>query len=300
MPKTIEKKETGSVVPASAPETKKKIVSTQKITTKSIGNDDNGDPIFEAVVSSDRPDRSNEIIDIPSLNTDKFEHNPVVLYGHTYHGEKSIPIGKSLELSVIKEDGFNKLVSKFVIKASANEFAAEVARALENDLIRMVSIGGMIDFNSIKEVGSGAELRLIYQNVEMVEFSVVPIGDNPDALLRAKELNLSLLKDYPKVKKTVRDSADELAKSISADIAKASAGNYDSVRSLIATLKKSTAALEAVLSTATAEDTGKKTSPKKKRVREVIVLRRAKRIAQIGDKANELVISELSDLIRKD
>jgi HK97 family phage prohead protease len=135
------------------------------------------DGSFSATVTTSDVDRMGESIDTSGINTKTYMNNPVVLYGHDYQG---LPIGKTLKLSTSKDPATgikNKLSATFQLAINEYPFAATVAAMIKGGYLNAVSIGGIVKqwdptFTKIEQM-------------EMVEFSVVPVPANPNALIGA-------------------------------------------------------------------------------------------------------------------
>lgn len=134
---------------------------------------DLGDGVFEATVTTSLVDRQGESIDTTGIDTSTYMGNPVVLYGHDYQG---LPIGKTLKLTSFT----NKMKARFQLAIAEYPFAATVASMIKGGYLNAVSIGGMVrqwsdDYKTIEKL-------------EMVEFSIVPVPANPDALITSRSL----------------------------------------------------------------------------------------------------------------
>ena len=132
---------------------------------------DLGDGAFSATVTTSDVDRMGESIDTQGVSTDTYMQNPVVLYGHDYQG---LPIGKTTKLQSFK----NKMTATFQLAIKEYPFAQTVADMIKGGYLNAVSIGGVVkqwndDWTEI-------------QQMEMVEFSVVPVPANPNALITAR------------------------------------------------------------------------------------------------------------------
>lgn len=212
----------------------------------------------EFVVSTNAWDSHGERIDIEGINLKDYMKNPVVLWGHDGF---NLPIAKTTK---IWKEG-NKLMAraKFYLK---DDFPRKVYQYIMDDMLKAVSIGGMID-----EWGTDG---MTIAKMTMKEFSVVPIPANQEALVTAKGLNNeqtsefnSLAKAY--ARKVFAQGDNELMK------------NIEVLETLVATLKEL-----AVLDT----DEPKEDQAIKRRV----VLRQA----QVVDTQAEKIIRSIK-LVRK-
>lgn len=146
------------------------------------------DGVFEAIVTTNEPDRHNEVIETEGIDTENWEKNsPTVLYGHDYFDR--LPIGKGISLTRYK----NKLKSKFQLAVSEYPFAATIAALIKGGYLTAVSIGGIV-----KEWSE--DYRTIVK-MEMVEFSVVPVPANRSAVITSKAFEDATGKTLSQVKK---------------------------------------------------------------------------------------------------
>lgn len=146
---------------------------------------DNG--ILEAVVTTSGEDRHREQILTDGIDTKNYiEKNPVVLYGHDYWG---FPIGKTLKIKQTK----NKMTARFQLALEEYPFAQTVYNLVKGGYLNAVSIGGIV-----KEWSE--DYRTILQ-MEMLEFSIVSIPANPDAMITARSFNEVAGKSMDEVRK---------------------------------------------------------------------------------------------------
>lgn len=152
---------------------------------------DLGDGQFEAVVTTSSTDRHNEQIVTSGIDvTNYMASNPVVLYGHDYFG---LPIGKTLALSQLK----NKMKAKFQLAVEEYDFASTVAKLIAGGYLNAVSIGGVVrkwseDYRTIEEM-------------EMVEFSIVSIPANSEAIITGRAFEEMAGKSIEQVGKEYED-----------------------------------------------------------------------------------------------
>ena len=157
------------------------------------------------VVSDATVDRDKDVVDPKGWMLDNYNNNPVVLFGHDYH---SLPVARSISITL--EGG--KLVStaKFAT-AEENPFADSVYRMLKGGFLNAVSAGFIpTAYKENKERGG-----YDFTKQELLEYSVVPIPANAQALVQARSAGIPLepLKDWAKeVLDHWDDSTDEEGK----------------------------------------------------------------------------------------
>lgn len=222
---------------------------------------DLGEGVIEAIVSTGALDHHNEIIKIDGVDTTNY-HGPV-LYGHDYQG---LPIGKTLSLVKMK----NKIKATFQLAVKEYPFAALVYEMIKGGFLSDVSIGGIVkrwsdDFKIIEEL-------------VMKEFSVVPIGANPDAVITAvKALDIDpeqLQKQY-----------HEFARKVLVD--KLAGMDNNELNSAITVMENLLAALK---ESAKADSTAREDDPHETRVIKHITLRdSAKAVVTQGQRIIKIV-----------
>lgn len=227
------------------------ILSIDQTTVKDMGNG-----TFSCTVTTTDPDRMGESIDTQGIDYAAYMNNPVVLYGHDYQG---LPIGKTTKLSSFK----NKMVCQFQLAIAEYPFAATVAAMIKGGYLNAVSIGGIVKqwdstFTNIEQM-------------EMVEYSVVPVPANPNALITAS------------FEKATGKSAQEVAKEFHEFVEKSHMESLKGVdntdlKGHIESLKSLTAILEAALANKTSEKEVSNTSEKAT----IIIRKTAGKVSETG------------------
>lgn len=152
---------------------------------------DLGDGVFEATVTTSELDRSSENIITSGVDTTTWEKTGMpVLYGHDYSG---LPIGKGLSIKSMK----NKMTSRFQLAVEEYPFAKTVAALIKGGYLNSVSIGGIV-----KEWDN--DYKTIAQ-MEMVEFSVVPVPANASAVITQRSLEEATGKSMKTIKNEFED-----------------------------------------------------------------------------------------------
>lgn len=198
---------------------------------------DLGDGVLEAVITTSSVDRHRESIVTTGIDTKAYMDNPVVLYGHDYEG---LPIGKTLKLTEMK----NKIKARFQLAVDIFPFAKTVYDMITGGYINAVSIGGVVrqwsdDYMTIEEM-------------EMVEFSVVPIPANPEALITSRSLEQATGKSID----VIREEFEDFSRTILLD--KMGGMGEDEVKDAIKVLKTLLARLEETAAMPTDADANKK------------------------------------------
>jgi HK97 family phage prohead protease len=136
------------------------------------------------VASSEAIDSYGEIVK-QNFRLERYERNPVVLYGHNQVGvfgmggdpEWTLPVGYATDTGLVKGELESTL--NFVTE-KANPFAELVWQSVQQGSLRAVSIG-FYPHTVREEIHDDEEVYVLDDN-ELFEISVVPMGANPDAV----------------------------------------------------------------------------------------------------------------------
>ena len=155
-------------------------------------------------VSKNTVDRDGDTIKQTGWVLDNFKKNPVVIFGHDY---KSLPIAKSLSIETIK----NQLVSvaEFATK-EIYPFADTVYQMIKGGFLNATSVG----FKPLAYEQNDERGGYDFLKQELLEYSVVPIPSNPDALVQARDagIDTTLLKEW--AEKVLDTFGDDTAKGL--------------------------------------------------------------------------------------
>jgi len=148
-----------------------KLDKLQRDFTSKVRKVDVENHIIESIITTDTTDRYNEIIIPSGIQTSKYRKNPVVLWAH----DTSIPaVGKNIDIKIEGSDMIAKT------KFANTDFANELFDLYKDGYINAFSIG----FLPLKwEDGDGTQgPDRTYHEIELLEYSLVNIPANPDAL----------------------------------------------------------------------------------------------------------------------
>lgn len=184
---------------------------------------DLGEGVLECIVTTANEDRHGENIVTSGITTDRYMENPVVLYGHDYYG---LPIGKTLKLT----SQAKKMKARFQLATDILPFAATVYAMVKAGYINAVSIGGIVkkwseDYRTIEEM-------------EMLEFSIVSIPANPEALMTGRSFEKVVGKSITEVKREYEEAVQQVT------LDKLKGMDNDEVKDAIKVLKTLIARLE--------------------------------------------------------
>jgi len=131
-----------------------------------------------AVITAAVPDRSGDIV-LPGglANRTEFLRNPVVLWAHQ---RMMPPIGTCLDLQVSPQRII--AVTKF---ANGVPLADDLFRLYEQGILRGWSIGFMPKRAGLRPADASGRRGLIVESWDLLEYSAVPVPENPEALTMA-------------------------------------------------------------------------------------------------------------------
>lgn len=139
-----------------------------------------------AVISTATPDRAGDVVVPRGLrNAAEFLRNPVVLWAHQRYTVP--PIGRCVALDV--EDDRIIATTKF---ARGVPFAEDVFRLYEQGVLRAWSVG-FVATRGRRRPGAGPNGRdgLLVEEWDLLEYSAVPVPENPQALTLAVEKGIT-------------------------------------------------------------------------------------------------------------
>ena len=148
-----------------------------------IKTKDLGDGEIEIIVATSNLDRHGEKINLDGMDLKKYLKNPVVQWAHDY---SLPPIGKAVKLW---REG-KKLIAKMKFAIEENAFAKTIYQLVKGGYINAASIGFIA-----YEMNDNT-----FTKSEMIEFSIVPIPANSEALVLAKSMGIDtdILQSYTK------------------------------------------------------------------------------------------------------
>lgn len=152
------------------------------------------DRIITFIASTDGLDRHGTKVMPMGINTDRYNGNPIILFGHDgYGGFFSTPdpkniIGKSVALR--KSDKKLEVDVQF-LEAEVNPNADMIYRMVKAGALNAVSIG-FIPREVRTELDESEHEVPVITKSELLEISVVPIPSNPEALALHRELTKAM------------------------------------------------------------------------------------------------------------
>lgn len=158
--------------------------------------------IYEAWISTEAIDRDGDIIVAAGVDIENYMKNPVVLFGHNYRDPNAV-VGKTLGLNIEKGKGIRARWQ--FAPPEANWNAQTVHRLWAGGFLNATSVGFVSKEHSyIDEEGNVVEGRedargILFEKWELLEFSIVPVPANQDALrlaVKAMGIDEVILDNY--------------------------------------------------------------------------------------------------------
>lgn len=151
---------------------------------KQVGGDD--DRTLRFIISTGSVDRDKDTIAPKGWNFKAFRKNPVVLFAHN---SRQPPIGRALKL--IKEDDRILADAQFMDDdIDTSGFSDMIFRMLKGKFLNAVSVGFIPEKFEFVDDEEHPDRRfgIDFLKQELLEFSIVPVPSNPEALIQARSV----------------------------------------------------------------------------------------------------------------
>ena len=159
---------------------------------KNSGADDH-QRVLRFTISDESVDRDNDTVSVEGWNLKNYKQNPVVLWAHDY---SELPLGKSL--SVRRSGDALVSVAEFAPR-DLSEKADTVFRMLKAGYLRATSVGFIpTEYKESDDPERKAWYGYDFLKQDLLEYSVVPVPSNPNALIDAHKngINTASLKSW--------------------------------------------------------------------------------------------------------
>jgi HK97 family phage prohead protease len=153
------------------------LVSVDIPDVKQLDQDGN---VYRFVISTANPDRDKDIIKADGWRFENYNKNPVVLFGHNY---RSLPVATGSPPTV---DGDKVLSNADFSATKSDTFAETVRQYVKAKVLRASSVG----FDPLKWMYNEERRGYDFVEQELLEWSIVPVPANAEALQLAKDLKL--------------------------------------------------------------------------------------------------------------
>lgn len=157
----------------------------------------------EFVISTEAVDSYNTVFKSDGWDLTRYEKNPVVLYAHrSWSDDPDAVIGTS---EVRIDTKTKELIAKVRFETEdVNEKADKIFKKVTAGTLRMASVGAIPLEWRMGDVSKGEDKNVLYfTKAQLYEWSIVPVGSNPDALKRSNQC--------------IEEIRSELAKTIQVD-----------------------------------------------------------------------------------
>lgn len=156
---------------------------------RKVKPDDKDDLELEFIISDDSVDRMSDRISQRGIDLTNFKKNPVVLWAHDSHG---LPVARAIKTYREKDKetktNLTLSIARFM-EEDLNPFSYMIYRMCTEGFLNACSVGLRI----IKYTKSEDEARPYgydFEETDLLEWSVVPIPANPNALAKAHEIGI--------------------------------------------------------------------------------------------------------------
>lgn len=149
-----------------------------------IKQEEGEDRVLRFVISTGAVDRDRDTINPKGWKLKAFKANPVVLFAHN---SRQPPIARALKIFV--EDEKLKAVAEFMDRdIDTSGFSDMIFRMLKGGFMKATSVGFLpIKFERVDEdENADRKFGIDFLQQELLEFSVVPVPSNPEALIEAR------------------------------------------------------------------------------------------------------------------
>jgi HK97 family phage prohead protease len=169
----------------------------------------------EFVISSEAVDTYDTIFVAEGCELERYNNNPIVAYGHrTWSDDPDMILGTSQ----VRQEGKLTIGKVRFEDAETNPTAEKVFKKIQAGTLRMASIGANVLEWRFGDAEKGENPGVIYfTRWELLEWSIVPIGSNKDALVRnaqtIEEMRTALIKEIP-----VADATDATGETINLSV----------------------------------------------------------------------------------
>lgn len=159
----------------------------------------------EFVISTEAVDSHGTVFKMDGWDLERYQQNPIVLYHHdSYSSNPDVIIGTS-EVRIEA----NQMIARVTFEeADSNPLAEKIYQKVKNGILRMASIGARImDYRwGVFEDGENPDV-IYFTRQQLLEWSIVPIGSNPEALTRSRDFLEEIKKESkPETKDTKKRS----------------------------------------------------------------------------------------------
>ena len=145
----------------------------------------------EFVISTEAVDSYNTVFKADGWDFKRYTENPVVFYQHDFHGSNPDSL---IGISEVRQEGNQTIGKVFFEPADVNPLAEKVFRKIKAGTLRGASINADVTDGRFgnKDLNEDPEI-LYFTRQSLLEWSIVTVPSNPEALKRTRQ-DIELLK----------------------------------------------------------------------------------------------------------
>jgi HK97 family phage prohead protease len=153
----------------------------------------------EFVISSDAVDSYNTVFKMSGWDLNRYAQNPIVCYQHRSHSDDPDNL---IGTSTIRVED-NKLIGTVTFEdADVNPRAEKIFRKVQAGTLRMASVGARVLKAHLGDEEKNEDKEVLYfDRSELIEWSIVSVGANPDAHKRnqktLEEIRTTVVAEIP-------------------------------------------------------------------------------------------------------
>lgn len=147
---------------------------------------DGDERAVRVVITTGAVDRDGDTLNPNGWILKNYRKNPVVLWAHDY---RSLPIARNMSIDV--EDGRLVAVPKFV-EPDLNPLAETVLQMIKRRYLNAASVGFLPHEWKEPTEERGPRRGVDFTRQELLEYSIVPVPANPEALVEARSVGIDL------------------------------------------------------------------------------------------------------------
>lgn len=157
------------------------IKKTKLFANQSIRSLNEEDRTAEYIISTDCKDRTGEVVE-QSWDLENYKKNPIVLFGHNPDSAENV-LGRCLKIDVEESESGTQTVAKVKFADEGTSKTVDTVWSLvKQGILRTVSVGFIP--HQYKTLDDDPETTVLAEN-ELLEFSIVPLPANPQAVALA-------------------------------------------------------------------------------------------------------------------
>jgi HK97 family phage prohead protease len=157
---------------------------------------DVGDRTVRFVLSDGSVDRMGDTVNVGGWDLSAYKRNPVVLFAHD---ASAPPIGRTVS---VWSDGTRLLGDVEFAPAETYAFADTINRLVKGGFLKSGSVGFLPTVYKFSERPGGVD----YKRQELLEFSIVPVPANSNALVEAHAKGIVSRRDIRRLRRAADDS----------------------------------------------------------------------------------------------